>query len=90
MAKYLRPNMLIPHQSTTTSTNHNNNNNNNNDGDDEPWQHYPTGIHAHMSQRLSARSEVLFATDEIDLRIVDIRRDDGRETKTLLVLAERR
>ncbi len=50
------------------------------------WRSYPADIGGHnvittpaknLSDRLSALSEILFS-DEIDLRIVDIRSDNGK------------
>ena len=53
---------------------------------DGSWRDYPAGIGGHnaittpgksLSNRLSGLSEILFS-DEIDLRIVDIRSDNGK------------
>ena len=52
------------------------------------WRDYPAGIGGHdaittaaksLSRRLSRLSEILFS-DEIDLRIVDVRYQNGTET----------
>ena len=51
-----------------------------------PWRDYPAGIGGHnaittpgktLSDRLSGLSEILFS-DEIDLRIIDIRSNNGK------------
>lgn len=53
-----------------------------------PWCDYPAGIGGHnaittpgksLSYRLTGLSEILFS-DEIDLRIVDIRSDNGKHS----------
>ena len=52
------------------------------------WRDYPAGIGGHnaittdaksLSDRLSRLSEILFS-DEVDLRIVDVRSDNGKGT----------
>ena len=54
------------------------------------WRDYPTGVDGHnaittagksLSDRLSALSEILFTddADEINLRIVDVRSDNGKD-----------
>lgn len=54
---------------------------------DLPWREYPAGIGGHnaittpgksLSNRLSGLSESLFS-GEIDLRIIDIRSDNGKD-----------
>lgn len=54
---------------------------------DRPWREYPAGIGGHnaittpgkiLSNRLSGLSEILFS-DEIDIRIIDIRSDNGKD-----------
>ena len=54
---------------------------------DRPWREYPAGVGGHnaittpgksLSNRLSGLGEILFS-DEIDLRIVDIRSDNGKD-----------
>lgn len=58
--------------------------------EDPPWRDYPAGIGGHnaittpgktLSDRLSGLSEMLFS-DEIDLRIVDIRSNNGKHSSS--------